>query len=135
MVRANDIQEKLLHLIGWEQNYDTSDLKISDALTVSESGLYFQQIHPLLTLQNMSCIAPDFKNITFPEYNSEKEYSKGNVVDYQGTQYKALQKAQGKQPDIESEYWVETNLFLNGSRAKQKQVFKRLLLDTAMKKR
>ena len=46
MVRANDIQEKLLHLIGWEQNYDTSDLKISDALTVSESGLYFQQIHP-----------------------------------------------------------------------------------------
>lgn len=120
MVRANDIQEKLLHLIGWEQNYDTSDLKISDALTVSESGLYFQQIHPLLTLQNMSCIAPDFKNITFPEYNSEKEYSKGDVVDYQGTQYKALQKAQGKQPDIESEYWVETNLFSEWLESKTK---------------
>lgn len=120
MVRASDIQEKLLHLIGWEQNYDTSDLKISDALTVSESGLYFQQIHPLLTLQNMSCIAPDFKNITFPEYNSEKEYSKGNVVDYQGTQYKALQKAQGKQPDIESEYWVETNLFSEWLESKTK---------------
>lgn len=120
MVRAIDIQEKLLHLIGWEQNYDTSDLKISDALTVSESGLYFQQIHPLLTLQNMSCIAPDFKNIEFPEYNSEKEYSKGNVVDYQGTQYKALQKAQGKQPDIESEYWVETNLFSEWLESKTK---------------
>lgn len=120
MVRANDIQEKLLHLIGWEQNYDTSDLKISDALTVSESGLYFQQIHPLLTLQNMSCIAPDFKNITFPEYSSEKEYSKGNVVDYQGAQYKALQKAQGKQPDIESEYWVETNLFSEWLESKTK---------------
>lgn len=120
MVRANNIQEKLLHLIGWEQNYDTSDLKISDALTVSESGLYFQQIHPLLTLQNMSCIAPDFKNITFQEYNSEKEYSKGNVVDYQGTQYKALQKAQGKQPDIESEYWVETNLFSEWLESKTK---------------
>ena len=120
MVRANDIQEKLLHLIGWEQNYDTSDLKISDALTVSESGLYFQQIHPLLTLQNTSRIAPDFDNITFPEYNSEKEYSKGNVVDYQGTQYKALQKAQGKQPDIESEYWVETNLFSEWLESKTK---------------
>ena len=120
MVRANDIQEKLLRLIGWEQNYDTSDLKISDALTVSESGLYFQQIHPLLTLQNMSCIAPDFNNITFPEYNSEKEYSKGNVVDYQGTQYKALQKAQGKQPDIESECWVETNLFSEWLESKTK---------------
>lgn len=127
MVRANDIQDKLLHLIGWEQNYDTSDLKISDALTVSESGLYFQQIHPLLTLQNISCIAPDFKNITFPKYNSEKEYSKGNVVDYQGTQYKALQKAQGKQPDIESEYWVETNLFSEWLESKTKASIQKVI--------
>lgn len=111
MVRALDIQEKLLHLIGWEQNYDTSDLKISDALTVSESGLYFQQIHPLLTLQNMSCIAPDFKNMTFEEYNAEKPYSKGNVIKYESLLYKALQNSTGKQPDIESEYWVETNPF------------------------
>ena len=111
MVRAIDIQEKLLHLIGWEQNYDTSDLKISDALTVSESGLYFQQIHPLLTLQSMSCIAPDFKNMTFEEYNAEKAYSKGNIVKYNELLYKALQNSVGKQPDIESEYWVETNPF------------------------
>lgn len=111
MVRATDIQEKLLHLIGWEQNYDTSDLKISDALTVSESGIYFQQIHPLLTLQNMSCVAPDFKNTTYNEYNSEVEYSKGNIVKYEETLYKALQKSQGKQPDIEPEYWAETNPF------------------------
>lgn len=120
MVRANDIQDKLLHLIGWEQNYDTSDLKISDALTVSESGLYFQQIHPLLTLQNMACIAPDFKNMTFEEYNTEKLYSKGNVVEYDEKLYKALQKALNKQPDIESEYWVETNLFSEWLESKTK---------------
>lgn len=120
MVRANDIQEKLLHLIGWEQNYDTSDLKISDALTVSESGLYFQQIHPLLTLQSMSCIAPDFKNMTFDEYNAEKPYSKGNVIKYGSLLYKALQNSTGKQPDIESEYWVETNLFSEWLESKTK---------------
>lgn len=115
MVRACDIQEKLLHLIGWEQNYDTSDLKISDALTVSESGLYFQQIHPLLTLQNMSCIAPDFKNITFPEYEN-KEFSKGNIVTYKGKTYKLIcetNRDEQKQlvPPYNSEYWVETNPF------------------------
>lgn len=133
MVRANDIQDKLLHLIGWEQNYDTSDLKISDALTVSESGLYFQQIHPLLTLQNMACIAPDFKNMTFEEYNTkksyskgdvvkynEKSYSKGNVVKYDEKLYKALQKALNKQPDIEPEYWVETNPFSEWLESKTK---------------
>lgn len=120
MVRANDIQDKLLHLIGWEQNYDASDLKISDTLTVSESGLYFQQIHPLLTLQNMACIAPDFKNMTFEEYSTKKSYSKGNVVKYDEKLYKALQKALNKQPDIESEYWVEANPFSEWLESKTK---------------
>ena len=127
MIRANDIQEKLLHLIGWEQNYDTSDLKISDALTVSESGLYFQQIHPLLTLQNMSCIAPDFKNTTFNEYDSEKEYRKGNIVKINDTLYKALQNCKGISPEDESneiydatEYWVETNPFSEWLESKTK---------------
>ena len=127
MIRANDIQEKLLHLIGWEQNYDTSDLKISDVLTVSESGLYFQQIHPLLTLQNMSCIAPDFKNTTFNEYDSEKEYKKGNIVKINDTLYKALQNCKGISPEDESneiydatEYWVETNPFSEWLESKTK---------------
>ena len=89
MIRANDIQEKLLHLIGWEQSFD-ADLRLSDTLTVSESGIYFQQMHPLLTLQNISCIAPDFKNMTFDEFDSEKEYVKGNIVKFNDTLYKAL---------------------------------------------
>lgn len=114
MVRANDIQEKLLHLIGWQQNYDTTDLKISEALTESESGLYFQQVHPLLTLQNLASISPDFKNIQFPEYE-EKEYVKGNVVSYNDKLYKLIQdnnKAEETfiSPD-NTEYWVETNPF------------------------
>lgn len=100
MVRAADIQEKLLHLIGWEQNYDTSDFKISDALTVSESGIYFQQIHPLLTLQNMSCIAPDFKNIVFQDYDSEKEYSKDNIVSYNNKLYKLVKNTNVEETDI-----------------------------------
>lgn len=120
MVRAIDIQENLLHLIGWEQNYDTSDLKISDALTVSESGLYFQQVHPLLTLQNLSCVAPAFKNTIFAEYNTKATYSKGNVVKYNGLLYKALQKSTGKQPDIKSEYWAETNPFSEWLESKTK---------------
>lgn len=115
MVRANDIQEKLLHLIGWEQNYDTTDLKISEALTESESGLYFQQIHPLLTLQNMSCIAPDFKNIVFPEYEN-KEYSKGNIVSYNGKLYKLIQDS--NVGDGGTEPYIGHNLYDSNYNAK-----------------
>lgn len=111
MVRVNDIQEKLLHLIGWKQNYDTTSLRISDILTDSESGLYFQQAHPLLTLESLACIAPDFKNIEYPEFSTEKQYSKGNVVTFQGVQYKSLKDSKNKQPDINPEFWSYTNPF------------------------
>ena len=111
MIRAFDIQEKLFHLVGWEQNYDTSELKISDALTVSESGIYFQQIHPLLTLQSLSSIAPDFRNVVYPVYSSSESYKKGSIVEYSCSTYKAIQDSVGKQPDTETEYWVETNPF------------------------
>lgn len=99
MVRATDIQEKLLHLIGWEQN-GAPDLRISDTLTASESGIYFQQIHPLLTLQNMACIAPDYKNIIFPEYNVNTAYKQGDVVLYDGKLYKARKDSQGVVPNL-----------------------------------
>ena len=116
MIRANDIQKALLHLIGWQQSYDTTNLKIADSLTESESGLYFQQVHPLLTLENMSCIAPDFKNTEFPEYEN-KEYTKGNIVSYNGKLYKLTQDSNVGGEDTahiapdNSEYWEETNPF------------------------
>lgn len=110
MIRAVDIQEKLMHLVGWEQSYDTTDFRIADSLTQSESGLYFQQAHPLLTLENIQCIAPDFKNITYPEYSAETQYSAGNVVSSEGTLYKAL-KDSVDQPVSNTDYWEQTNPF------------------------
>lgn len=120
MIRAIDIQEKLMHLVGWEQSYDTTDLQISDALTESESGIYFQQIHPLLTLQNMSCIAPDFKNIAYPSYSEEVAYKKGNIVSDENKQlYKALKDCEGISLE-DGEYWAPTNPFSEWLESKTK---------------
>lgn len=120
MIRAIDIQEKLMHLVGWEQSYDTTDLQISDALTESESGIYFQQIHPLLTLQNMSCIAPDFKNIAYPTYSEEIAYKKGNIVSGENKQlYKALKDCEGVSLE-DGEYWMPTNPFSEWLESKTK---------------
>lgn len=68
MIRAKDIQDKLFDLIGWEKDF-TGAIDLSADLTHSESGLYFQQVHPLLTLQNLQSIAPDFKNIDAANYS------------------------------------------------------------------
>lgn len=112
MVRILDIQEKLLHLIGWRQNYDTNDVVISEALTESESGMYYQDVHPLLTLQNLNCIAPDFKNTAYPVHSIEESYKKGVVVTLEEKYYKALQDVPADVVEItNSEYWEETNPF------------------------
>ena len=58
MVQNKKIEDALLHLIGFDQE-GLSDMNIGE-LTKSESGLYFQQAHPLITLTNLSSIAPDY---------------------------------------------------------------------------
>lgn len=58
MLRIKDIQDKLLDLVGWEADFNKKN-EIDNNLTISESGLYFQSQHPLLTLNNIRAIMPD----------------------------------------------------------------------------
>ena len=111
MVRIQEIQEGLLHLIGWRQSYDANDGVISEALTQSESGLYYQDVHALLTLQNLQNIAPDFSNIQYPEHSTEEAYAKGVVVTYSGKYYKSLKVVPVNTQITDIEYWIETNPF------------------------
>lgn len=82
MLRLQDIQDSLLGIIGWKQD-STSDIVLSEELTKSETGLYFQQAHPLLTLSNLFCIAPDFngsdnRSELFSEWLKDK--TKASIV-------------------------------------------------------
>lgn len=111
MIRIADIQDKLLHLVGWKQNYDLSNITLSDNLTQTESGMYFQQIHPLLTLDNLQSIAPDFQNYNWQVYDTNKVYKYGEVVRIEDSLYKALQNVPIKTSISDTDYWVETNPF------------------------
>lgn len=111
MIRIAEIQDSLLHLIGWRQSYDAADSTISESLTQSESGLYYQDAHPLLTLQNLQCIAPDYKNTTYPAHSSEEAYPKGVVVTDSDKYYKSLKAVPENIAIDNEEYWIETNPF------------------------
>lgn len=100
-----------MHLIGWRQSYDANDGVISEALTQSESGLYYQDAHPLLTLQNLQSIAPDFSNISYPAHSTEKTYAKGIVVTNSDKHYKSLKAVPENIQITDTEYWIETNPF------------------------
>ena len=110
MYRADAIKENLLHLLGWRQNYDTAEFAISDSLTESETGQYFQDMHPLITLDSIRSIIPRF-NTDAPEYE-DKEYKQGEIVSYNGKLYKLIQPT-NKNGEAESyidpssvDYWA-----------------------------
>lgn len=111
MIRITEIQDKLLHLVGWQQGYNTADIELSSDLTKSDSGMYFQQIHPLLTLDNLQSIAPDFKNITYQAYSSKISYLKGTVVQNGDILYKSKRDVPANTDISNSEYWIRTNPF------------------------
>ena len=111
MIRIKDLNEQLLHLVGWQQSYDTSEVKLSDNLTQSESGMYFQQVHPLLTLPNLMSIAPDFKNTNFPEHDANSSYKEGVVVTLEDKYYKSIKDVPVNTEITNYEFWIETNLF------------------------
>lgn len=111
MIRIADIQDKLFHLVGWKQNYDLSNITLSDNLTQTESGMYFQQIHPLLTLDNLQSIAPDFQNYNWQVYDTNKTYKSGEVVQIEDSLYKALQDVPAKTSISDTSYWTKTNPF------------------------
>lgn len=111
MIRIADIQDKMLHLVGWKQSYDLSDIMLSSNLTQTESGMYFQQIHPLLTLDNLRSIAPDFQNYNWQIHDVNKAYKSGEVVRVDDSLYKALQNVPAETDILDTDYWSETNPF------------------------
>lgn len=111
MYKVADLQNELLHLIGWRQNHDTSQYTIADSLLESQSGLYFQDAHALLTLDNILSVAPDFAGITYDAWLIGTTYRKYDRVSYNGINYRALQDNIGKQPDVSTDDWERFDEF------------------------
>ena len=79
MIRIEDIKRELDHVVGWEQGLVPKDL-IADELTETESGLYFQEAHPMVTMENLRAVMPEMDVKLYPEWNRYKFYKKGSVV-------------------------------------------------------
>lgn len=120
MIRINEICEALKNVCGWEQSYDPAKA-IDDKLTQTESGLYFQGAHPLMTIENMQSILPDDWGFQYPEWNVITEYKAGQKVQCKGTYWIAKIDNTGNEPrysdfngdyneDFGCPYWKPYNI-------------------------
>lgn len=115
MYRLKEIQDALLHVVGWEQSFDQAKA-INDDLTQTESGLYFQGAHPLVTLDNIRAIVPDDFVYQYPEWNMIIEYKQGAKVRHNNEIWIARKDNQNEEPtksdfnedfngDFGNEFW------------------------------
>lgn len=79
MIRIPAIIDALLPLVGWRQSFNPLQL-IDDDLTQSESGLVYQDAHPLMTLENIRSIMPEDYTEQYPKWNMITNYKKGDKV-------------------------------------------------------
>lgn len=98
MIRIKEIQERLRPLVGWE-----SDGTLPADLTGSESGLYYQQRHALLTLDNIRSI---LVNADAAEWDNGQLYNAGTIVSHSGGKWKAVNTTEaGDEPGV-SDKWT-----------------------------
>lgn len=115
MIRIKEICEALKNVCGWEQSYDPAKA-IDDNLTQTESGLYFQGAHPLLTLDNMEAIVPDDWGIQYPVWDALTQWKQNKVVQYgndtNGNKlfWKAKADNVGEEPTEDSLFWSKYNI-------------------------
>ena len=95
MYRLNDLVSSFSNLVGWK---DTD-------LSATESGLYFQEAHPLLTIRALRGIMPKDLAEKYPAYDSTMEYAKGARVRKDGKVYESL-KDENASP-VTSTDWKE----------------------------
>lgn len=62
MFDIQSIETSFLSLVGWEQNADPSGWQLT-GLTTSDSGLFMNSIHSMLTIDNLVALAPRFDEI------------------------------------------------------------------------
>ena len=120
MYRAKEVEEALLHVVGWEQDVNP-DLQIAGGLTQSESGLTFQSAHPMCTLAMVNALVPSDWDRSIKAWDENDVIRKGEIRKHKDYYWKAKKNSQNQEPpyndfngdfndDFGNEYWRVTNL-------------------------
>ena len=117
MYNVSSLKSGLIGLVGWRRNYDPAGTQLT-ALTSSTSGLYFNDEHPLLNIENLLSIAPEFSKLSTPTaWNSGITYTVGDLVSLSGTNYIATAASTNQTPP-DTDYWDVYDAFTYWLKAK-----------------
>lgn len=106
------IVEQFRGLIGFRPTYDSSNTiaKVDSSLAQSYSGQYINEFHSFFTPEILSSVSDNFLEFSVRPYVGGDAYVKGDVVNYNGDIYQALQATTGNSPATSTDHWRKTTL-------------------------
>ena len=106
------IKECLFNLVGWRQTTNPDYPVLDDLLLTSDSSEYYQDGHPLITIENIDSIAKNYDSFAFPGWDIATTYNTGDRVRFTDNQvYESLvDNNLGNQPDTSPNDWKVVNL-------------------------
>lgn len=108
MYRLREIRESWRRLVGWERDAATPN-DIAAVLGESESGLYFNGAHPLVTSANISSVMPEDFGMGYAPYNPIRTYERGDIVTFDGAVWFALGRMRGIAPGTNADFNMDYN--------------------------
>jgi hypothetical protein len=113
MYRAKDLITALFGLVGFRQNENPDYPALASPLLVSSSGLYIQDEHPLLSIENLDQALKNYDGYNYVSYSAATAYSVGAEVRYSdGKAYACIAATiAGESPASTPAKWEEINLF------------------------
>jgi len=116
MYRESDFQACMAGLVGWRQNTNPDYAALPSSLLSSSSGLYFQDEHPLISVQNIDQCDYNYDQFNYPAWSAVTTYdiAKGPVNWVRFTDnkiYSSLQAANtNHSPDTSPLWWEVVDL-------------------------
>lgn len=100
------IQTSFRKLIGWRGSFDTDMPVINSDLKTTNSGLYFEDAHPLVTLENIDATFQNIDGNMYGVYVAGTSYAIGAMIRYNLITYIGLTAAnQGHTPNTSTTNW------------------------------
>ncbi len=111
MYQIDVIAEALNDLLGFRQNPDPSGPQLTPDLLISESYMYFEDEHPLVTITNLWKISQEFIATVYPDYVPGDTYTEGTIVAFNSKDWIALRDNQNIEPGTSALDWAEYSAF------------------------
>lgn len=105
------LREELSKTVGFYQSNDINLPVISPSLSRSEFDRYVNEVHGLLTTENIQECQANFSRYNYPKYDSSLGYTEGDIVQDNGIVLEAIQNVPVGTALTDNSYWFELDNF------------------------